>query len=134
MLTPVPTSRLGPALVQGKDGAIYAIGGQAFAGIGPGWQYLNTVEAYNPGTNTWETITPTPTAHSQHAAVSGQDGRIFAISGYLFRTGSMEAFHLFSTFLFLLYYLRYLYKVCIKIYKYLHSFFNYTTYLLCLLW
>ena len=50
----MPTARKGLG-VTSVDGKIYAIGG--FNG-----SYLNTVEEYNPATNTWSTKTGMPTA------------------------------------------------------------------------
>jgi hypothetical protein len=41
----------------------------------------NQVQAYNPGTNTWTTVTSMPTPRSALAAVTGVDGRIYAIGG-----------------------------------------------------
>jgi N-acetylneuraminic acid mutarotase len=58
----------------GPDGTIYAIGGEG-AGI------LNTVEAYNPVTNSWSTKAAMPTARTALAASAGTDGTIYAIGG-----------------------------------------------------
>ena len=42
---------------------------------------LNTVEAYTPGSNTWATVAPMPTARGDLAAAAGHDGRIYAMGG-----------------------------------------------------
>jgi WD40 repeat protein len=72
----MPTARGGLAAVTGPDGRIYAIGGNA-----PG-KSLNTVEAYDPTTNTWATVANMPTARVYLTAATGPDGRIYAIGGY----------------------------------------------------
>jgi len=87
---PMPTARyeLAVAAVNGK---IYGIGGHG----GPN-QELNTVEAYDPATNTWSTdvevvspkgvvlhipLAPMPTARSDLAAAA-VNGKIYAIGGF----------------------------------------------------
>jgi N-acetylneuraminic acid mutarotase len=74
-LAPMPTQRERVAVATGPDGKIYAIGG--YNG-GP----LDTVEAYDPGTNTWTTEASMPTARYYLAAVTGPDGQIYAIGGF----------------------------------------------------
>ncbi len=88
-LAPMPTSRMaGVAAVVG--GKIYVIGG---ASVHPGHQIvslspavphrsLDTNEAYDPATNTWETRTPMPTARN-HAAAGVVNGKIYVIGGRL---------------------------------------------------
>jgi len=49
-------------------------------GFGP-FNMLNTVEAYDPSTDTWATAAPMPTARSGAAAVTGYDGKIYVIGG-----------------------------------------------------
>src|SRR5262245_6651400 len=61
--------RLGLAAVTGRDGHIYAIGGNDVA----------TVEGYDPASDTWTTRASMPTARGGLAAVAGPDGRIYAI-------------------------------------------------------
>ncbi len=63
------------AAATGPDGRIYAIGGY-YNG-----SYLTTVEAYTPGSNTWTSVAPMPTARYGLAAATGPDGRIYAIGG-----------------------------------------------------
>ncbi len=80
----MPTRRyvLGVAAV---GGLIYAIGGRNVSGpgmAGPSGQYwLNTVEEYNPATDTWTTKAPMPTYRSDHALVAASNGKIYAIGG-----------------------------------------------------
>ena len=71
----MPTARYALAGVLGPDGRIYAIGGYNGSGV------LNTVEAYNPKTNSWTSEAPMPTARGYLAAALGPDGRIYAIGG-----------------------------------------------------
>jgi N-acetylneuraminic acid mutarotase len=75
-VAPMPTARFWLAAAPGTDGRIYAIGGEDFTG-----KPLNTVEAYDPGSNTWTTVAPLPTARQVLAAAGGADGRIYAIGG-----------------------------------------------------
>jgi len=77
-LAPLPTSHSGGlAAVTGPDGHIYAIGGFS----APGTSSLNTAEAYTPGSKTWATMAPMPTARGDLAAAAGHDGRIYAMGG-----------------------------------------------------
>src|ERR1051325_337849 len=71
----MPTARSLLATVTGRDGRIYAIGGENASGR------LDTVEAYDPSTNTWTTVTPMPTARNHLAGTLGSDNRIYAIGG-----------------------------------------------------
>ena len=86
---PMPTARHGLA-VAAVNGKIYGIGGHG----GPN-QELNTVEAYDPATNTWSTdvevvspkgvvlhipLAPMPTARSDLAAADA-NGLIYAVGG-----------------------------------------------------
>ena len=70
----MPTGRweLATCVVEGK---IYAIGG-----AGPAHEALNTVEEYDPGTDTWTTKSEMPTARVCHHA-SVVDGRIYIVGG-----------------------------------------------------
>ncbi|TEB06805.1 Intracellular serine protease [Pelotomaculum schinkii] len=68
---PTPRFRLAAAEVNGK---IYAIGGEGSSG------YLNTVEEYDPATNTWTTKASMPTPRDGLAAAA-VNGKIYAIGG-----------------------------------------------------
>ena len=60
----------------GPDGNLYAIGGSGVSGV------LDTVQAYNPATNTWNTqTTPMPQPRSVLGVAVGTDGRIYAVNG-----------------------------------------------------
>ena len=78
--TPMPTIRYGlaSAVVNGK---IYAIGGY---GKIPGtntFGYLNTVEVYDPATDTWETKSNMPTNRGDLTSAV-INGKIYVIGGY----------------------------------------------------
>jgi len=77
---PTPTDAL--AAATGSDGRIYAIGGVISDGLSS-TDYLNTVEVYDPSTNTWSMGAPMPTSRAGLAAVRGSDGRIYAIGGFI---------------------------------------------------
>ncbi len=86
----LPTPRFGLGVTVGKDGRIYAIGGcSAFTGYrGQAPQYycssvVATVEAYQPDAGTWSTLAPLPAPTMSLEAVTGNDGRIYAIGGDL---------------------------------------------------
>jgi hypothetical protein len=74
-LAAMPTARDFLAAATGPDGTIYAIGGNSGSP-------LDTVDAYDPTTNTWTTLASMPTARYELAAVTGPDGRIYAIGGF----------------------------------------------------
>ncbi|TEB16644.1 Thermophilic serine proteinase precursor [Pelotomaculum sp. FP] len=68
---PTPRFFLAAAEVNGK---LYAIGGEGSSG------YLNTVEEYDPATNTWTTKAAMPTPRRGLAAAA-VNGKIYAIGG-----------------------------------------------------
>lgn len=74
---PIPLGLLAAAV--GSDGRIYAMGGYSSgaANVAP----VNTVEAYDPRSNTWNVAASMPTARALLAAAGGSDGRIYAIGG-----------------------------------------------------
>ena len=75
---PMPTARTHLAAARGGDGRIYAIGGCLTS---DGYVGENIVEALAPFTNVWSSAPPMPTARTGLAAVTGLDGRIYAIGG-----------------------------------------------------
>jgi N-acetylneuraminic acid mutarotase len=77
---PMMTARGGLAVPASSGGGIYAIGGNNYIGAN-GDSFLNTVEAYIPSTDTWTTVAPMPAARTELGAVTGPDGRIYAIGG-----------------------------------------------------
>jgi N-acetylneuraminic acid mutarotase len=64
------------AVVADSTGKIYAIGGIDNAG-----RILNTVEVYDPATNTWTDKKALPTARFDLAATFGPDGKLYVIGG-----------------------------------------------------
>jgi N-acetylneuraminic acid mutarotase len=84
VVQPMPTARSEMAAATGPDGKIYAIGGRNAQNTP-----LDTVEAYDPLTDTWTTVAPVQfecqggaTRRSGHAAAMAADGRIYAIGGF----------------------------------------------------
>ena len=64
------------------NGKIYAIGGYNYENhTNDNDVHLNTVQMYDPSTDTWSTKTSMPTARADLAAVA-VNGKIFAIGGY----------------------------------------------------
>jgi subtilisin family serine protease/N-acetylneuraminic acid mutarotase len=76
--TPMPTSRVYPAVVATADGKILVIGGEIYADT---TYWLCTVEQYDPVTDVWTTKTPMPTCRGQLAAVTLDNGHVLAIGG-----------------------------------------------------
>ena len=82
---PIPTPRqgLGVGVV---NGILYAVGGQIRhpMGVGPAeggpWEFLSTVEAYDPSTNLWTSKAPMPTPRSG-VRVGVVDGILYAVGG-----------------------------------------------------
>jgi hypothetical protein len=82
---PMPTARggLGVAAVNGKIYAIGGIGGEISMAIGAvpySSGFLNTNEAYDPITNTWETKASMPTARDNFAIATYQN-KIYCMGG-----------------------------------------------------
>jgi N-acetylneuraminic acid mutarotase len=69
----MPTKRSGVG-VASANGRLYAFGGQVFGGAYP--DVLNTVEAYDPISDTWTTVASMPTKRTTPAVAAGNDGRI----------------------------------------------------------
>jgi N-acetylneuraminic acid mutarotase len=90
----LPTPRPPAAVTaKGADGRarIYAIGGRN----GDPTNGLNTVEAYDPSTDSWTTMAPMPYGRHCHATTTGPDGRIYVIGGTnreVFSTDNMEIY------------------------------------------
>ncbi|HJT22946.1 MAG TPA: kelch repeat-containing protein, partial [bacterium] len=86
---PMPTARQGLA-VGVVNGILYALGGIGIAhGGGSGSVYLNTVEAYNPATNSWSTMAPMPTAR-YGLSVAVMNGILYAVGGWNFSSGLLN--------------------------------------------
>src|SRR5439155_17719766 len=58
------------------NGKVYAIGGQNFNAA------LDVLEEFNPGTNSWATKSPMPTARRELGAGALADGELYAIGGF----------------------------------------------------
>lgn len=98
----VPGSILTPrdatGATRGANGLIYVVGG----GDMPFGTPTRIIEAYNPTTNTWTGgLAAMPTPRTNLAAVTGSDGRIYAIggltqaaNGVLSIVGTVEAYNL----------------------------------------
>ena len=81
---PMPTGRQRLSLTAAPDGKVYAIGGEIFADeTHSSLIQLATVEVYDPATDTWDTATSMPTPRSGLATVMGNNGRLYALGGYL---------------------------------------------------
>lgn len=79
---PMPTARFGLAAATDTQGNVYAIGGSSInAGVPGGNPNLNTVEVFNPATQTWSTAPPMPTGRAFLAAAADLQGNIYAIGG-----------------------------------------------------
>lgn len=88
-LTSMPTPRreLAASVANGK---IYAIGGNA--GSGPTLTCLSTVEAYDPGANTWTEAAGLSSPTSDLAA-SDANGAVYTLGGVFFSGGSSQLFN-----------------------------------------
>jgi N-acetylneuraminic acid mutarotase len=69
----MPTARQG-LTIDVIDGILYAVGGLGSNGT------LNTVEAYDPATDTWTTMASMPTARTSLAS-GVVNGRLYAVGG-----------------------------------------------------
>jgi N-acetylneuraminic acid mutarotase len=83
-LAPLPTARGGLASTI-ADGQVFVIGGAATLEN----QSLNTVEAYDPGTDTWHTVNSAGLTPRGDFGVATAGGRIYAIGGYDDSTGNV---------------------------------------------
>ncbi len=84
---PMPTPRVGPA-VGVVNGILYAVGGSC-CNPGHGSQTLNTVEAYDPTTNTWRAKAPIPTPR-RVLALGVLDGILYAVGGFIEGKGAVN--------------------------------------------
>jgi hypothetical protein len=72
----MPDQRQQFMAVTGPDGRIYVLGGYDLE-----LDLLNSVDVYNPTTNTWSTAASMITARSLFGATLGADGRIYVLGG-----------------------------------------------------
>lgn len=82
---PMPTGRWAAAGALGPDGKIYIVGGGAPGE--PDYGVYNTLEVYDPVTDTWATKSSMPTARNYLAAAFGRDGKLYAIGGEVYGAG-----------------------------------------------
>src|SRR3989449_1194406 len=81
----IPTPRTGLA-VGVVNGILYAVGGSiTHFGVGGYTEFLSTVEAYNPSTNSWTTKAPLPTPRGE-LTVGVVDGIPYALGGHRSQT------------------------------------------------
>jgi N-acetylneuraminic acid mutarotase len=81
---PMPTPKLEFGATLGPDGKIYIIGGgTSYGNNNP--PFFNTVEIYDPKTDTWSipgwSESLMPTARKELGAATGKNGKIYAIGG-----------------------------------------------------
>ena len=73
----MPTATYSLAAATGANGLLYVFGGVNSSGSA-----LNTVQAYNPSTNTWTTEASMPTASEYLAAAAGANGLLYVFGGF----------------------------------------------------
>lgn len=101
VLAPVRRARQLHAAAVGRDGKLYVFGGYGHVGIvkmrdgetheqyearyqemkALGRRVLDSVEAYDPKTNTWEARAPMPSPRHAMGAALGADGKIYVVGG-----------------------------------------------------
>jgi Kelch motif/Galactose oxidase, central domain len=72
------TARADFGVATGKNGLIYAIGGQDTVNL------LSSVEAFNPTTNVWGVVAPLPSARRFSCGATDGTGNVYAIGGSVF--------------------------------------------------
>jgi Kelch motif len=72
--------RIAPGAVGATNGLIYVMGG--LSAIVPSPVFENSLEAYNPATDTWATQAPMPTARDSLGAAQASNGLIYAVGGF----------------------------------------------------
>jgi N-acetylneuraminic acid mutarotase len=83
---PMPTARTRLAVVGAPNGLVYAIGGEVFNAVLTADSPVATVEAYNPATDTWQSVSQLPIGTNgltQATATVGLDGRIYVFGGLI---------------------------------------------------
>ena len=79
--TPLSTFRMLFAAVATPDDKIYVFGGAAGMSTRQTTPILDTVEVYDPQTDTWSSRKPMPVTRKSHDAVLGADGKIYIMGG-----------------------------------------------------
>ncbi len=85
---PRPSGFFGSTL--GPDGLIYVFGGSRYWGIWFGGRQYNTVEAYDPTSNTWYDVGTMPSRTQEDGAALAPDGRMFVIGGANATSGGLQ--------------------------------------------
>jgi hypothetical protein len=78
---PLSCERMSFAAVAGNDNKIYIFGGAAGMETEPKTLILNTVEVYDPETDSWSFRKSMPVKRSGHCAVLAADGKIYVLGG-----------------------------------------------------
>src|SRR5438105_988851 len=84
-LAAVPQAREAGAAAAANDGRIYLIGGiTGYTAADHSYTGVKTdrVDAFDPRSNTWSTVTPLPVPRASFAAATGGDGRVYVVGGY----------------------------------------------------
>jgi N-acetylneuraminic acid mutarotase len=81
------TPRFALAGAAGHDGLLYAFGGDNGTATNNN-AFLNSVEAYDPATNTWAPRASMPTPRAFMAAATAPDGQIYVVGGF---SGSLQS-------------------------------------------
>jgi N-acetylneuraminic acid mutarotase len=94
---PLPTPRTGLCAVAARNASghilIYAIGGRNFDMPGNG---LNTVEAYDPLTDNWTTMSPMLINLHAMTATLGPDGKIYVLGGTNSKIGDIPNMQIYD--------------------------------------
>ena len=85
-LPPMPVAVGNPAVTAAQDGRIYVLGGVILKGPSSAntldsFAATNSVQVYDPHSALWALVAPMRVARAGAAAVTGRDGRIYAIGG-----------------------------------------------------
>jgi N-acetylneuraminic acid mutarotase len=93
----MPSRRWYTGTTMGPDGYIYKIGG--YEDHSPSDSFhgdVNTVEHYDPLTDTWHTDTPLPTSRYDLSATTDSNGNIYAIGGVMYNS-TLETYTFLNT-------------------------------------
>jgi len=78
-VAPMPSARRYLMAATDRHGRIYAIGGAAPPALAG---FRNTVQRYDPQTDSWATVAPLPAPRCCGAVATGRDGRIYVAGGF----------------------------------------------------
>jgi N-acetylneuraminic acid mutarotase len=92
---PLQMARCQHAAVTDRNGMIYAIGGNNGSQTAIN-SFLNSVEMFDPSTELWTYVAELNTARSLLAAVTGPDGKIYAIGGSNASPGVLQTVEVFD--------------------------------------